>query len=193
MGSALRTHWMLAELGVEYAEMPLNMREREHKRPEFLAINPTGQVPVLIDGAVVLSESLAINEYLGLKFKPEILGETIEDKANAWKWSLWAYMNIQHHLEEAVYQKLGIRTETPELVEKAREHLKPYFEILNKYLEGKKYLLGDKFSVADINAGMTMSYATYSNISWDEYPHIAAWLKLITERPAYLKATTPTA
>jgi len=189
MGSSLRTHWMLAELGVDYEQMPLNMREREHKKPEFLAINPTGQVPVLIDGETVLSESLAINEYLGLKFNPEMLGMTPAEKAEAWKWSLWAYVNIQHKLEEGVYQAIGMRPENAELIAKEVEAVKPYLQILENHLKGKKYLLGDKFSVSDINVGMTMSYAKYSKLEWTDFPNIAAWLKLITERPAYLKAT----
>lgn len=190
MGSALRNHWMLEELGVEYEQVPLNMREREHKKPEFLALNPTGQVPVLVDGDFVLSESMAINEYLGLKYGDgKLLGETPAQKAEAWKWSLWAYINMQPHFEEGLYQAFGIRPENKDALAKSREAIQPYLEILEKHLEGKEYILGDKFSVADINASITLSYGKYVEIDLSKFPNITAWLNRLLARPTYLKAT----
>lgn len=189
MGSSLRNHWMLCELGVEYEQVPLNMREREHKKPEFLALNPTGQVPVLIDGDVILSESMAINEYLGLKYGDgKLLGETPAKKAEAWKWSLWVYLNMQPRLEEGLYQALEMRPKNPEAIAKEVQALEPYLEILDKHLEGKQYILGDQFSVADINTSITLSYGKYSALDFSKTPHIAAWLDRILARPAYLKA-----
>lgn len=190
MGSSLRNHWLLNELEVPYEFNPVNLKEREHKKNEFLKLNPTGQVPVLMDGDFVLTESMAINEYIGLKFKPEILGDSPAKKAEAWKWSLWGYLNLQRYFEEGLYQALGIREQSEKNLSAAKEKLEVYLEILENHLIGKKFILGDKFTVADINVGVTMSYAKYSELDWAKYPTTAKWLELITSRPSYVKAVS---
>jgi glutathione S-transferase len=189
LSSAFRNHWMMAELGQEYEHVPMDMKARDHKKPEFLEMNPTGQVPVMVDGEVVLFESMAINEYLGLKFKPEILGEGIVDKANALKWSIWTYLNVHKHFGMIAYQTLWSPEKDQSAIDKASVEVVPFLTILDKHLEGKTFLLGDKFSVADINAGVIIGYGAMCGFDLSPYPNLAKWYETITSRPAYLKAS----
>lgn len=189
MGTALRNHWMLVEIGQEYEHVQMDMRAKDHKKPEFLELNPTGQVPVMVDGEVVLFESMAINEYLGLKFKPELLGATIVDKANALKWSIWSYLNVQKHFGVIAYQTMWAPEKDQSAIDKASAEVVPYLMILEKQLEGKTFLLGEQFSVADINAGVTVGYSAMSGFDLSPYANISKWFGTLTSRPAFIKAS----
>ena len=74
MGSSFRPHWMLAELGLSYETKELDMRSGEHRKPEFLAINPAGQVPVMVYDGFTLPESAAIVHYLAEKHDQSFFG-----------------------------------------------------------------------------------------------------------------------
>jgi hypothetical protein len=97
MGAGLKTHWLLAELGMSYENPSLDMKAGEHKKPEFMKLNPTGQVPVLIDGDFVLFESLAINQYLAEKAGSDLAGKDGKEKALILQWSLsFSYHPLKH-------------------------------------------------------------------------------------------------
>ena len=92
----MRVLWMAAELGLEYDHVPLPFDDPGLKRPEFLALNPAGAIPTIVDGDFALSESLAINLYLAKKYGAGGLHPASpEDEASAWRWTLFA----QGHLE----------------------------------------------------------------------------------------------
>lgn len=189
MGSSLRAHWALAEAGVEYEVMPLDMRAREHKKPDFLKLNPTGQIPVMIDGDFVLSESMAISSYVAEKYKKELLGDSMESRAEGWKWSIWSYLNLQKHFGTIFFQLNFASEKDEEAIAKAGEEVKPYLVILNDHLAKHKHIAGEHFSLADINAGVAVSYGVGANFDMSACPNIVKWFELISARPAYLKAT----
>jgi len=189
MGSSLRAHWALEEAGVEYEVMPLNLREGEHKKPDFLKLNPTGQIPVIVDGDFVLSESMAISSYVAEKYKAELLGDSVEARAQAWKWSIWSYLNLQKHFGTIFFQMNFATEKDEEAIAKAGMEVKPYLVILNDHLAKHKHIAGEHFSLADINAGVAVSYGMGSNFDMSAFPHIAKWYGLISARPAFLKAT----
>lgn len=188
MGSSLRAHWAMTEAGLEYETVQLDMRAGEHKGPDFLKLNPTGQIPVMVDGEFVLSESMAISYYVADKYKPELLGNSAEVRADGWKWSIWSYLNIQKHFGTIMFQMNWAPEKDQTAIDKATEEVKPYLVILNDHLANKNYLTGENFSIADINAGIAVSYGVASNYDMTNYPNIAKWFELISTRPAYLKA-----
>jgi len=189
MGSSLRAHWALAEAGIEYEVMPLDMRAGEHKQPNFLKLNPTGQIPVMIDGEFVLSESMAISSYVAEKYKKDLLGDSMESRAEGWKWSIWSYLNIQKHFGSIFFQLNFAAEKDEDAIAKAGHEVKPYLVILNEHLAKHKHMVGEHFSIADINSGVAVGYGIGSNFDMKAYPHIVRWFEHISARPAYAVAT----
>ena len=86
---AHRVMWMLKELGVPYEHIPTPFTDGSTHKPDFLAINPNGRVPVLVDEGQPLFESLAINLYLAKKHKSALYPSEPKNEALALQWSLW--------------------------------------------------------------------------------------------------------
>jgi len=187
MGSAMRSHWVLAEVGAEYEDVAIDMRQGDHKKPDFLEMNPNGQVPVMVDSDFVLYESIAICNYVAEKYMPVLLGSTPEEKALVLQWSLWSSFNIQKHFGTMFGQKLsGTNDET--ILHDAKTHVERYLAILDKSLEGKEYLVGDQFTLAEINVTVAVSYAHFVDYDYSAYPNITRWMKMVMDRPAFLKS-----
>ncbi|MCB0362836.1 MAG: glutathione S-transferase [Bdellovibrionales bacterium] len=104
--SSGRCFWCLEEIGIEYENKPINFREKQHKSPEYLKLNPNGKVPVLVDGDFVIWESLAINFYLAEAYKPQLLGSDIQHRGLVHQWSIWALADLQPPLIEAFIQSV---------------------------------------------------------------------------------------
>src|SRR3989344_9118391 len=102
--SAGRCFWLLEELALPYQAMPVDMRNKEHKSEAFLKLNPNGKVPALVDGDVVLWESIAINHYLADKYRPELLGKTPVERGLEQQWSTWSMVDLQPPLVDLIIQ-----------------------------------------------------------------------------------------
>lgn len=188
-GTPFRCHWMLKELGVSYATIPLNMSQGEHKTPEFLAMNPSGQVPVLLHDDVVLTESLAINFFLGETYRPELLGTTIVDRAQALRWSIWAQLHLDRYFG-TIARPFWTGTHDEPAESAAREALHRFLPIFEAHCAKASFVLGEAFSVADINIGATFRYADMTSYDLGAYPSILAWRARLGERPAYQELDT---
>jgi glutathione S-transferase len=96
---SIRARWTLQELGVDFEAETVNLTKGEHRRPEFLAINPAGKLPVLVDGDLVLTESVAIVLYLAEKY-PErgFLPRDLAQRAEAYRWLLFATTELEQPL-----------------------------------------------------------------------------------------------
>lgn len=187
MGSGLKNHWLLAELDLPYENPSLDMRAGEHKKPEFLKINPTGQVPVLMDGDFVVFESIAINQYLSEKYDSELVGKDAEERALILQWSLSFSFHTLKHLTELVHHKFR-GTGDEKTLEKARESLPGTLEVLNTALKGKEYLVGDRFTLAEVNIVSVMTYADFVEYDYSEFTEIVRWMKHAMARPSFAKA-----
>lgn len=183
-GTPFRCHWMLKELGVDYVLVPVNMAKGEHKSPEYLAINPSGQVPALVHDDVVLTESLAINSFLGEVYKPELLGTTPAERAQNLRWSVWGLLHLDRHFGTLARPTwTGVHDEPAE--QAAREALSRFLPIFEAQISTHAHVVGDVFSVADINIGASFRYADLSLYDLSAYPAILAWRARLAERPAY--------
>ncbi len=179
MTSAYRCHVLLKELGVEWEEVPVDMGKGEHKSPEFLKLNPNGKVPCMVDGDFVLWESMAINKYLAKKYQPDLLGGTIENMALIDQWSYWASIHVQRYLFEMFMDH------SEETRNRCTTAIAPMNKVLDAYLEGKSYMLGDDFSLLDINVGTVIVINRLVKNDISEFKHIGAWLDRIMARPCF--------
>jgi glutathione S-transferase len=163
--------WYLEELQAPYELQLLDMKVGEHLQPEFLAINPFGKVPAIADGDFLLWESGAILLYLADKYA-EV--KTLEERAIASQWVLFANAT----LGPGLFGEENREKETPRLLGG-----------INKIVESQSYIAGDKFTVSDVAVAAILGYAIlFIKISYADYPAIDAYMKRISDRPAYKKA-----
>lgn len=161
--------WYLEELGISYQYQALDINAEENKQPEYLAINPMGKVPALVDGDFSIWESGAILWYLANKY-----GEMPPDlttQSETIQWILFANSTLANGLFIADVREQEIpRLLTP----------------LNEILRNKSYLMGEEFTVADVAVGYYLHIAKILfNLDLQEYPFVIDYLEGISQREAF--------
>lgn len=191
MSRAQRCLWTLEELGVPYQHVKTNQGAGESRTPEFLKINPNGHVPALQDGDFILWESMAIAMYVAKKFgQGSLWPASVEDEGLVMQWALWASLEVEifavNYLRHAMLYPPEKRR--PELAEEALKVLPAPLKVLDDALAGKEYLVGNRFSVADINVSTVLLLAdVYKQVGADKYANVVAWLNRVAARPAWQK------
>lgn len=187
---AFRNLWAAEEAGVAYENVATDFTEGV-KQPAYLAINPNGRIPAIEDGALVLWESLAINLYIAKRYAPgKLYPAGLEDEARTWQWSLWAANEIEKALIDLVFNRIVYPPEKRDeaLAKASEEKLQRPLGVLDAHLARSAYLLGDAFSVADLNVAGVMYASWFFKIDYSRRPHVKAWLDRCFERPAALRA-----
>ena len=183
----MRVLWMLAELNLEFEHIPLALDDTRLKSPEFLRLNPAGAIPTIVDDGFALSESLSINLYLARRYGAGRLGLAIlEDEAQAWRWSLWA----QGHLEPWVMRDALLVDLRNATAEAAKPAVAAALSVLQRVLSDRRYLLGESFTVADLNVAGVLSPSRSADLDLTPYPAVAAWLDRCYRRPAAVATRT---
>lgn len=189
MSRAQRCLWTLAEIGVKYEHVKTNQNAGESRTPEFLKINPNGHVPVLQDGDFVLWESMAITQYLAKKYSDgNLWPSNIEQQGHTMQWALWASLELElfvvNYLRHAMFYPEEKRK--PELVAEAKAVLPGALKVLDNALAGKQYLVGNQFTVSDINVSTVLLLVDiHKHIGVDGYSNILGWLDRVSARPAW--------
>jgi glutathione S-transferase len=184
---AARILWMAKELGLDYEHVPVELnRTRE---PDFLAINPNGHIPAIDDNGFVVWESMAINLYLAKKYGSGAGGlypSTVEDEARAWQWSFWGMTEIERPLLTALFNRAILAEDKRDraAADAAEQQLAPPLKVLDGAVAKTGYLVGDRFTVADLNVAGILAWARPANIDLSPVPRAAAWLRSCAERPA---------
>jgi glutathione S-transferase len=186
---ALRAIWGMEETGIEYTHVSTNFAE-DSKEQDYLAINPNGRIPALVDGDLTLFESMAINLYLAKKYGQGLYPSRIEDEGRAWQWSLWGISEIEPLQMQVVVQKLFTPEpkRNPKVTENALRGLERPLKVLDDQLAQRPYLLGDEFSVADLNVAAVMLLFGMVGIDASAHTHVSRWLDTCYARPALARA-----
>jgi glutathione S-transferase len=186
---AARTLWAAEELGLKYEHVP-TMFFRDTRKPEFLEINPNGHIPTLVDGDLVLWESMAINLYLARKHDGGLWPKSVEDEAHSIKWSFWAMTECEPPLMEILINRVMAPEDQrdPAKAEAATEKLSTPLGVLDKELSGKAFLLGDAFSIADLNVASVLMLGEFARVDMSKYAETSRWYAECTKRPACQKA-----
>jgi glutathione S-transferase len=184
---AFRALWIAKELGLDYEHIPIDIGDAGARSPDYLAINPNGRLPAIDDGGFGLWESLAITLYLAKKhgrFYPT----TLEGEAKAWQWTLWSLQEVDRGVNIWSLHAVRLPPEDrdPQRRAEALKVLEAPFKVLDGALAGRAYLLGDDFTVADLNVSAVISRAIDMDLS--ATPRIGDWLKRCLERPAAREA-----
>jgi glutathione S-transferase len=184
---AFRTLWLAKELGLDYDNVMVDFATGETRQQPYLAINPNGHVPAIDDNGFVLWESMAINLYLAKKHGLGTLyPKSLEDEARCWPWSLWGMTEIERHVltamfNRAIYPEDKRDTAAADAAEKELQHP---LGVLDGAVSRSQYLIGDDFTVADLNVASILSWARPAQIDFAPFPKAADWLQRCALRPA---------
>ena len=182
---AFRALWVAEELGLSYRHLPIEIGDAGARTPEFLALNPNGRLPVIVDDGFVLFESLAITLYLAKKHSAgKLYPATLEAEARAWQWSFWAIAEVDRGVN--IWSLHAVRLPPEErdaaLRDEALKVVAGPFKVLDAALAQQPYLLGDDFTVADLNVAAVISRAIDMDLA--AVPRLKAWLERCLDRPA---------
>ncbi len=187
---ASRVLWMAKELGVAFEHVPLMFNDPQLKQPEFLRINPAGRIPAIEDDGLCLGESLAINLYLARRYgdraTPSLAPTSLAEEAKIWQWTTWALTDLEGPLG-TVYMHRGFLPEDkrdPKAADAAEAQAQKPLALLDGILAGSLYLLGERFTVADLNLACVLSLTRIGAIDMAKFPHVAAWAKRCHDRQA---------
>ncbi|HXC50047.1 MAG TPA: glutathione S-transferase family protein [Candidatus Limnocylindrales bacterium] len=183
---AFRTIWMLEELGVPYENVPTHFANGDTKKPDYLALNPNGHIPTLVDDGTPYWESMAINLYLAKKYDKGLQPKSAEGEAHAIQWSFWAMTEVENPLIEVLMHRMFLPADqrNPKVAEAAVEKLQGPLGVLDRHLAGRKYVLGDQYSVADVNLASVLSWGPLVGLDLSGFPSLGKWLMECSARPA---------
>ena len=180
---AFRALWIAKELDLDYEHVPIEIGPAGARKADYLAINPNGRLPAIDDGGFVLWESLAITLYLAKKHG-RLYPTTLEGEAKAWQWTLWSVQEVDRGVN--IWSLHAIRLppadRDPQRLAEALKVLEGPFRVLEGTLADRPYLLGEDFTVADLNVSAVISRAIDMDLS--ATPRVGDWLKRCRDRPA---------
>lgn len=182
---SIRVRWTLQELGVDFEAVTVDLVAGEHRRPEFLAINPAGKIPVLVDGDLVLNESVAIVLYLADKYADRgFLPRDLTDRADAYRWLLFAATELEQPLWR-IARHTSLYPEERRLpgdVALASEEFKQMATVLERHMTGREFVAGEKVSVADFVTAYTVDWGSEAGLLGG-FPTLNAYLERMYARP----------
>jgi glutathione S-transferase len=188
-----RVRLTAAVLGVELEEQKLDFAKGEHKSPEYLALNPNGAVPTLVDGDFVLTESRAIMQYLASK-KPEsgLLPRDEAARADVSRWQFWDASHFSPQLAALAFERLikammGLGEPDAGKVGDALNGFRRFAAVLNTRLQGKQYLVGSALTIADLTIASSLMYSKQTEAPLAEFPNLQGLFARISESDAWKK------
>jgi glutathione S-transferase len=186
---AARALWMAHELGVPFEHVP---QKFTGDRAEYLKVNPNGRVPAIVDvDGTTLFESMAINLYLAKKYgRDGIAPRDVVEDGQATQWSFWVMTEVEKTALELLVATLGLmgNPQDPAKAKQAFGALTKPFGVLDAHLAGREYLVGNRFTVADLNVASVLGWVTAARVDLSAWPNMSAWLSRCLARPAYRKA-----
>jgi glutathione S-transferase len=182
---SIRARWTLQELGVDFQPITVNLPKGEHRGPQFLAVNPAGKVPVLVDGDRVVTESVAIALYLAEKYPDRKLMPTDAGaRGELWRWLLFTVTELEAPLWRiARNTRLYPESEQqPTDVVIASREFKEMAALLDRHMAGREFVAGERVSVADFVVAWTLDWGTVVELLGD-CPHLLAYVDRMYARP----------
>jgi glutathione S-transferase len=183
-----KVRFALLELGLECELVPVDLTRREHRTPEFLALNPYGRVPVLTDGALTLWESHAILTYLGEK-TGKMWPTSAAGRADALRWLFFLAQHISPPATDLAYNRIAVkRLGLPgdeAAITRGEKALPAVISILEGQLANGTWLLGEDFTLVECDYGPVLNVIEKAGFSFGEFPKVHAYLDAIRSRPAW--------
>ena len=182
---SIRARWTLQELDVPFESVTIKLPEGAGQTPEYLAINPTGKIPALVDGDFVLTESVAIVLYLAEKYPQKGFVPTdLKQRTQLNRWLLFVVTELEQPLWR-IARNLFIYPEqqrVPADIEIAKGEFRQMAAVLEKHMQGREFVVGDRVSVGDFVTAYTLDWGNEVGLL-DECPTLLAYMKRMYDRP----------
>jgi glutathione S-transferase len=187
---AMRCLWMLEETGQPYQLVDKNLRADDLHSADYLKLNPNARIPTLVDGDVVLWESMAINLYLAQKYPGPMHCADAAVLGHAAQWSFWATIEIEMLLLHLLEHRILLAEQARDLsvVERNTLLLQKPLGILNGALAGRSHIAADGFTVADLNVVSILAWGKMVRLDLSAWPDLKRWLDACLARPANARA-----
>lgn len=196
---ATRPLWLLHETGTPFTHVPVVQAWRlpDPQAPDaplntaseaFLSVNPLGQIPAMDDDGFILTESLGITLYLAKRYGGDLGPRDLREDALMEQWTLLAATAVEPHAIEILYTLMEGRRDTPECearISAAGEKLTRPAARLEALLSEREWLVGGRFTAADINMAECLRYAQAHPTLMEAHPNLDAWLRRCQSRPAF--------
>ena len=186
---ALRSIWAMEEVGIDYEHVQTSFRG-DTKAAEYLEVNPNGRVPALVDGDLKLFESMAINLYLTKTYGGSLYPQDAQAEARTWQWSVWGISEIEPLQLQLVIQRVFTPEEKRDagVIERAAKGLLRPLKVLDASLAGRDWLIGENFSVADLNLAAVMLLLGVAELDYSAFANVQRWAQACYSRPALARA-----
>jgi glutathione S-transferase len=191
----MRVLWALEELEIPFEKTRLFQDKQEHRTPEYMAINPNGYMPALIEDGIVVFESLAIILYLAEKYgrAKKLWPEVSSPKfAEALSWSVWGNAALHPPLLEFarhcsdLHFALPKDQRIPQVAAQAEADSHRFLGILDTHLSGRQWMLGDEFSLVDVATATFIGRAILTKFDLSPYNNIRPWMGRCSQRPKFM-------
>ena len=184
-----RALWALEEKGTPYQFEYVHLEKGEGRTPDFLALNPAGKIPLLVDDALVVSESIAICNYIADRCAGKVIAPAFgtDERAYYDQWCSFAISELEQPLWIMSKHRfvLPVDRRVPAVIDIARWEFTVAAKILAKGLEGREFILGKTFSAADILIGHTLAWARAFEVP-TEQATVDAYADRLFTRPAFV-------
>lgn len=182
----MRTFWLAGELGLEYRNVEVAFDETGTKGSEFAKINPNGKVPVIDDDGLVMWESMAINLYLAKKHGGPLAPAGLAEDGLMTMWAMWSAGDIETNAGVILYNTHTYPPEqrSPDKVVEAKEKIAKPLGVLEAHLAREKFLVGGRFTVADLNLACCLFYLRMTPDVLAPYPVVRAYYEAAFNRAA---------
>ena len=182
----------LEEAGLPYELVPIDTRRGEQHADSFRAINPNGKLPAIVDtdGDIRVFDSTAILIYLGEK-TGKFMGSPV-DRGELLSWLMFIGSGIGPYSGQAVHFQRAAPEQLPYAINRYRREAERHYDVLDKHLAGKTFIVGDSYTIADISAWGWLDRASRVRKGADEplapYPHLKRLFQTVDARPAVQRA-----
>lgn len=167
----------------------IDLKKGEQRTPEFLAINPNGKAPALVDGDLKLWESNAIMCHLAMTAGSGLWPRDAR-QVEVIRWFNWSADHFSRFAGELYFQNIiraefGLGEPDTQVVGEALDYVRKYAGILNTHLDDRHYLLGDELTLADFAVATTLPYARDARIPIEDFPAVESWHDRLMQLPAW--------
>jgi len=189
-----KVHALVKHLGLEVDSETVDLRAGAQKQPAYLAINPNGKVPALVDGAKTMWESDAILAYLASKQDTTVWPKS-DERYEIMKWMSWESCHfapaVGKIIGQVIFAPMRGAEPDPKVIEQGIEDFRKCAAVANGQLEKTKFLAGDKPTIADFAVSVWLSYEKVCSLPVSDYPQLARWWKALQELPGGSELSAP--